>query len=213
MTAAGRAVLHSGMALPGPEEITLLLRAWSAGDPGARDRLMPVVYDELRRRAARFLRRERHDHTLRSGELVHETYLRLLRQNPAWQNRDQFFGVASSMMRRILVDHARARGARKRGGLRVTLDESLAVASPAEPDLLDLDTALGELAAFDERQARLVELRYFTGLAIDDAARVMGVSVATANREWAVAKAWLYKRLQATRAASTPDAPKAPRKD
>jgi RNA polymerase sigma factor (TIGR02999 family) len=185
--------------MTGPGEITRLLRAWAAGDAAARDRLMPVVYDELRRRAARFLRRERPDHTLRSGELVHETYLRLLRQNAAWQNRDQFFGVASSMMRRILVDHARARGARKRGGpLRVTLDESHAVAVPAEPDLLDLDAALSALAAFDERQARLVELRYFAGLGIEDAARVMGISVATANREWAIAKAWLYKRLQAT---------------
>jgi RNA polymerase sigma factor (TIGR02999 family) len=182
---------------PPPGEITSLLRAWSAGDPAARDRLMPVVYDELRRRAARFLRRERPDHTMHSGELVHETYLRLLRQNAAWQNRDQFFGVASSMMRRILVDHARARAARKRGGpLRVTLDESHAVAPPVEPDLLDLDVALSELAAFDERQARLVELRYFTGLGIEDAARVMGISVATANREWAIAKAWLYKRLR-----------------
>ena len=190
-----------GAPVPGPPpgEITSLLRAWGAGDPAARDRLMPVVYEELRRRAARFLRRERPGHTLHSGELVHETYLRLLRQNAAWQNRDQFFGVASSMMRRILVDHARARGARKRGGpLRVTLDERHAVAAPAEPDLLDLDAALSELAAFDERQARLVELRYFTGLGIEDAARVLGVSVATANREWAIAKAWLYKRLRTT---------------
>lgn len=190
---------------PPPGEITTLLRAWGAGDDDARDRLMPVVYEELRRRAARFLSRERPGHTLRSGELVNETYLRLLRQNAAWQNRDQFFGVASSMMRRILVDHARARAARKRGGpLRVTLDESLAVSPPAEPDLLDLDAALCELAAFDPRQSRLVELRYFTGLPIEDAARVLGVSVATANREWAVAKAWLYKRLQ------TPPAPKPP---
>jgi RNA polymerase sigma factor (TIGR02999 family) len=200
VTAPGPAgVLHARMPDPPPGEITTLLRAWGAGDPAARDRLMPVVYEELRRRAARFLRRERPDHTLRSGELVHETYLRLLRQNAAWQNRDQFFGVASSMMRRILVDHARARGARKRGGpLRVTLDESHAVTTPAGPDLLDLDTALTELAAFDDGQARLVELRYFTGLGIEDAARVLGVSVATANREWAIAKAWLYKRLRTT---------------
>lgn len=195
----GCAVPHSDMPDPPPGEITTLLRAWGAGDDAARDRLMPVVYEELRRRAARFLRRERPDHTLRSGELVHETYLRLLRQNAAWQNRDQFFGVASSMMRRILVDHARARAARKRGGpLRVTLDETHAIASPAAPDLLDLDVALSELAAFDERQARLVELRYFGGLAIEDAASVLGVSVATANREWAIAKAWLYKRLRTT---------------
>ncbi len=189
--------LHSGMPEPPPGEITVLLRAWSEGDPAARERLMPVVYEELRRRAARFLRRERPDHTLRSGELVHETYLRLLRQNAAWQNRDQFFGVACSMMRRILVDHARSRAAQKRGGaLRVTLDERQAVTEPAGPDLLDLDAALSELAALDGRQARLVELRYFTGLPIEDAARVMGISTATANREWAIAKAWLYKRLR-----------------
>ena len=189
--------LDADLPEPAPGEITILLRAWSEGDDAARDRLMPVVYEELRRRAARFLRRERPDHTLRSGELVHETYLRLLRQNAAWQNRDQFFGVASSMMRRILVDHARSRAAKKRGGsLRVTLDERHAVATPAGPDLLDLDAALSELAAFDARQARLVELRYFTGLPIEDAARVMGISVATANREWAIAKAWLYKRLR-----------------
>jgi RNA polymerase sigma factor (TIGR02999 family) len=191
------AALDAGLPDPAPGEITILLRAWSEGDDAARDRLMPVVYEELRRRAARFLRRERPDHTLRSGELVHETYLRLLRQNAAWQNRDQFFGVASSMMRRILVDHARSRAAKKRGGpLRVTLDERHAIATPAGPDLLDLDAALSELAAFDTRQARLVELRYFTGLPIEDAARVMGISVATANREWAIAKAWLYKRLR-----------------
>lgn len=189
--------LHSGMPEPPPGEITVLLRAWSEGDPAARERLMPVVYEELRRRAARFLRRERPDHTLRSGELVHETYLRLLRQNAAWQNRDQFFGVACSMMRRILVDHARSRAAQKRGGaLRVTLDERQAVTEPAGPDLLDLDAALSELVALDGRQARLVELRYFTGLPIEDAARVMGISTATANREWAIAKAWLYKRLR-----------------
>ena len=191
------AALDADLPTPPPGDITILLRAWSEGDDAARDRLMPVVYEELRRRAARFLRRERPDHTLRSGELVHETYLRLLRQNAAWQNRDQFFGVASSMMRRILVDHARSRAAKKRGGpLRVTLDERHAVATPAGPDLLDLDAALSELAAFDPRQARLVELRYFTGLPIEDAARVMGISVATANREWAIAKAWLYKRLR-----------------
>jgi RNA polymerase sigma factor (TIGR02999 family) len=199
---------ESPVPAPPPGEITTLLRAWSAGDASARDRLMPVVYSDLRRRAARFLRRERPDHTLRSGELVHEAYLRLLRQNPAWHNRDQFFGVASSMMRRILVDHARARAARKRGGpLRVLLDESHAVTGPVEPDLLDLDQALSELSAFDERQARLVELRYFTGLGIEDAARVMRVSVATANREWAIAKAWLYKRLRTNPTARRPPSP------
>jgi RNA polymerase sigma factor (TIGR02999 family) len=185
--------------LPSPGEVTRLLRAWRAGDVAARDRLMPVVYAELRRRAAGQLRRERRGHTLRPSDLVHETYLRLVAQDPAWQNREQLYGVASTMMRRILVDHARRRAAAKRGGLRVTLVEGLARTNVAEPDLLDLDRALDALAAIDERQARLVELRFFGGLGIDEAAAVLGVSTATANRDWAHAKAWLYRQLKATR--------------
>ena len=123
--------------------------------------------------------------------------MRLCEQNAAWQNREQFFGVASRLMRRVLVDHARARGAAKRGrGLRVTLVEGLLGAAPAEPDLLDLDAALEELQALDERQGRLVELRYFGGLTLDEAAAALGVSRATANREWAMAKAWLFRRLK-----------------
>jgi RNA polymerase sigma factor (TIGR02999 family) len=163
---------------------------------------MPYVYAELRRRAAGQLRRERRGHTLRPTDLVHETYLRLCEQNPAWQNREQFFAVASKLMRRILVDHARQRGAAKRGGgLRVTLDEGAAAAPVVEPDLLDLDAALDELSGLDQRQASLVELRFFGGLEIAEAARALGVSLATANRDWAMAKAWLYRRLK--RAAST----------
>jgi RNA polymerase sigma factor (TIGR02999 family) len=182
---------------PSPGDVTRLLQAWQEGDEAARDRLIPVVYEELRRRAAQYLRRERRGHTLRPTDLVHETYLRLCEQNAGWQSRDQFFGVASNLMRRILVDHARARATAKRGrGLKVTLVEGLAAARPAEPDLLDLDSALDELAALDERQARLVELRYFGGLSIDETARLLGVSVATTNREWATAKAWLYRRLK-----------------
>jgi RNA polymerase sigma factor (TIGR02999 family) len=179
-------------------EVTRLLQAWSDGDERARDQLIPVVYGELRRRAGAYLRRERSGHTLKPTELVHETYLRLCEQNPAWQNRDQFFGVASRLMRRILVDHARARSAAKRGGgLKVTLVDGLASAQAAQPDLLDLDRALDELAVLEERQARLVELRYFAGLSIDATAGLLGVSVATANREWVTAKAWLYRRLKA----------------
>jgi RNA polymerase sigma factor (TIGR02999 family) len=178
-------------------EVTRLLQAWNEGDAAARDRLIPVVYDELRRRAAAHLRRERRDHTLRPTDLVHETYLRLCEQNSAWQNRDQFFGVASRLMRRILVDHARARGAAKRGrGLRVTLVEGLMGPAPSEPDLLDLDAALDELQALDDRQGRLVELRFFGGLTLEEGAEVLGVSRATANREWAMAKAWLFRRLK-----------------
>jgi RNA polymerase sigma-70 factor, ECF subfamily len=179
-------------------EVTRLLQAWRDGDEVARDRLIPLVYSELRRRAAGHLRRERRGHTLRPTDLVHETYLRLCAQNPAWQNRDQLFGVASRLMRRILVDHARARAAVKRGGIRVTLVEDLAAprSAVAEPDLLDLDAALDELAALDERQAQLVELRFFGGLSIEESARMLTISVATANRDWTTAKAWLYRRLK-----------------
>ena len=181
-------------------EVTRLLQAWGQGDDAARDLLIPIVYDELRRRAASHLRHERRGHTLRPTELVHETYLRLCRQDAAWQNREQFFGVASRLMRRILVDHARARAAAKRGGgLRVTLVEGASATGPREPDLLDLDAALGELAALDERQAHLVELRYFGGLSIDEAARVLQLSPATVSREWTAARTWLYRRLMQSR--------------
>ena len=182
---------------PSPGEVTHLLQAWGHGDAAATERLLPLVYGELRRRAAAYLRRERPGHTLRPTDLVHEAYLRLCSQNAAWQNREQFFGVAARLMRRILVDHARARRAAKRGrGLRVTLSEALAASAPPEPDILDLDAALDELAARDERQARLVELRFFGGLTQEESAQVIGVSLATANREWAMAKAWLYRRLK-----------------
>jgi RNA polymerase sigma factor (TIGR02999 family) len=182
---------------PSSGDVTRLLRAWRGGDEAARDRLIPVVYAELRRRAAGHLRHERPGHTLRPTDLVHETYLRLCEQDAGWDNRDQFFGVASRLMRRILVDHARARAAAKRGrGLRVTLAEGLAASGPASPELLDLDTALDELAAIDEAQARLVELRYFGGLSIEETARALGLSHATVSREWMTAKIWLYRRLK-----------------
>lgn len=178
-------------------EVTRLLHAWGHGDETARDRLVPLVYRELRKRAAGHLRHERRGHTLRPTDLVHETYLRLCEQHAGWENRDQFFAVASRLMRRILVDHARRRGAPKRGGgLRVTLAEGLAVAGLEEPDLLDLDTALDELAALDERQARLVELRYFGGLTLDETAQVLELSTATVSREWTLARTWLYRRLK-----------------
>jgi RNA polymerase sigma factor (TIGR02999 family) len=182
---------------PSPGEVTKLLKAWGEGDAAAQDRLIPLIYAELRRRAAGHLRRERPGFTLRPTDLVHETYLKLRAQNAAWQNREQLFAVASSLMRRILVDHARKRGSAKRGrGLRVTLAEGLVASTPAEPDLLDLDTALDELAALDERQARLVELRFFGGLSIEETAAELGVSLATANRDWVTAKSWLYRRLK-----------------
>ncbi len=179
-----------------PGAVTRLLEAWSRGDLQARDELMPAVYQELRRRAAAYLRRERPGHTLRPTDLVHEAYLRLSAQNAGFKNREQFFGVASRLMRRILVDHARARAAGKRGGgLRVTLAEEMAV-QPPHADLLELDTALDELASLDERQGQLVELRFFGGLTLEEAARVLGVSLGTAKSDWAHAKAWLFARLE-----------------
>ena len=183
-----------------PGEVTRLLHAWGEGDDAARDRLIPIVYQELRRRAAAHLRHERAGHTLRPTDLVHEAYLRLCKQDVAWENREQFFGVASRLMRRILVDHARARAAAKRGGgLRVTAEGDLAGPAPEEPDLLDLDAALDELAALDERQAHLVELRYFGGLSIEETARVLDLSAATVSREWTAARTWLYRRLNRPR--------------
>jgi RNA polymerase sigma factor (TIGR02999 family) len=183
---------------PPSEDVTRLLQAWSEGDLGARDQLVPLVYDELRRRAASYLRQERRGHTLQPTALVHEAYRRLASQREPYQNRLQFFAMASQMMRRVLVDHARAHHARKRasGGLRVELTEGLAVAEPRPVDLITLDRALEELAALDERQARLVEMRFFGGLTADEAAVALSVSLATANRDWALARAWLFRRLK-----------------
>ena len=183
------------MTAPPPEAVTRLLQAWSSGDLRARDELMPMVYAELRRRAAAHLRRERPDHTLRPTDLLHEAYLRLCAQNAGFKNRDHFFGVASRLMRRVLVDHARARSAAKRGkALRVPLADDVAAAAPAA-NLLELDAALDELVALDEREAQVVELRFFGGLTFEEAARVLGISVATAKSDWAHAKAWLFARL------------------
>ena len=182
---------------PPKGELTRLLQAWSQGDVQARDRLMPVVYEELRRRATSFLKRENPGNTLNPTDLVHETYLRLCRQSVLWKNRDQFFAIAAKLMRRILVDHARAKAAAKRGqGLRVTLEADLASSPPANLDVLAVDAALSELAAVDPRQAELVEFRFFGGLNLAETAQALGVSLATTNREWAMAKAWLYRRLR-----------------
>ena len=179
-----------------PESVTALLQAWNAGDEEAGRHLMPLVYGELRRRAAGFLRRERHDHTLQPTALVHEAYLRLVGRHEPWRNRSQFFGIASNLMRQILVDHARRRGAAKRDGVKVTIDEAVLPAAEREVDLVRLDDALLELAALDPRQGRLVELRYFGGLTLEEAAEVLGVSVATLKRDWTLARAWLFDRLR-----------------
>jgi RNA polymerase sigma factor (TIGR02999 family) len=182
---------------PPAQAVTRLLEAWSRGDLRARDELMPLVYAELRRRAAAHLRHERPGHTLRPTDLLHEAYLRLCAQNAGFKNREHFFGVASRLMRRVLVDHARARAAAKRGrALRVTLAEDVAAATPDPADLLELDAALDELASLDEREGLVVELRFFGGLTLQEAARVLGVSLATAKNDWAHAKAWLFARLK-----------------
>jgi len=178
--------------------ITRLLNAWQDGDAAARDRLFVVVYDELRRRASAQLRRERQGHTLRPTALVHEAYLRLMGQDRAkWQNRSQFLAIASEMMRRVLVDHARERKADKRGGaaVRVALAEDVAATDAREVDLIALDSALDELAAMDPRQGRVVEMRFFGGLDTAQIADVLDVSRATVDRDWRFARTWLYRRL------------------
>jgi RNA polymerase sigma factor (TIGR02999 family) len=181
-----------------PKPVTALLRAWSSGDEAARDQLMPLIYEELRRRAANHLRRERREHTLQPTALVHEAYLRLVQQDVAWKNRAHFFGLASEMMRRILVDHARGRKADKRAGgwTRVELDDAVALSAQREIDLVLLDQALGELTALDPRHGRIVELRFFGGLTLEQTAEVLRLSPATVKRDWTLARAWLFRRLK-----------------
>jgi RNA polymerase sigma factor (TIGR02999 family) len=180
-------------------DVTTLLHAWAGGDVFAREQLVPLVYQDLRRRAAAYLRRERRDHTLQPTALVHEAYLRLVKQDRAvWQNRAQFFGVASQIMRRILVDHARRARMAKRSGrwAKITLDEGAAAMPAPDVDVLDLDDALTRLAEFDPRKSRIAELRFFTGLSLEETGEVLGLSVATIERDWQVARAWLYTALK-----------------
>jgi RNA polymerase sigma-70 factor, ECF subfamily len=181
-------------------EVTSLLLQWSAGDQDALQRLIPLVYDQFRGIAARQLRLERDEHTLDPTALVHELYIRLVDQRRAsWQNRAQFFGVAAQLMRRILVDHARSRLAQKRGGSRVlvTLQENLVQADqPGATEILGLDRALTRLSDLDPEQGRLVELRFFAGLTIEETAVVLGRSPRTVKREWQLARAWLFRELQ-----------------
>lgn len=180
------------------QDVTRLLIASSAGDRAAMDELLPMVYDELRRLAQSYLRNERPGHTLQGTALVHEAYLRLIDQkNVQWKNRAHFFGIAAQMIRRILVDHARGRNAEKRGAgaPRLSLDEALGVPGGRDLDLISLDDALNGLAQIDPEQSRIVELRFFGGLSIDETAAVIGVSPATVNREWAAARAWLFREM------------------
>jgi len=181
---------------PESGDITELLREVEAGSSGAVDRLIPVVYQELRLLASGYLRGERADHTLQTTGLVHEAYLKLVDQRrTTWRNRRHFFGIAAQAMRRILVDHARKRRSAKRDfGRPVPLDEELAAAR-ADEDILGVDAALSRLAALDERQARIVELRYFAGLTIEETAEALEISPATVKREWLSARAWLQREL------------------
>jgi RNA polymerase sigma-70 factor, ECF subfamily len=186
----------------GTSEVTTLLRAWSEGDEAARDRLLGLVYVDLRRRAAAHLRRERRNHTLQPTGLVHEAYLRLVEQpGVAWQNRAHFLAIASRMMRRILIDHARRGRMAKRSGrwAQVELSESLAGTLPPDIDVLALHEALNRLDDFDPRKSRIAELRFFGGLSLQEMAHVLDISVATAERDWQAARAWLFHALNGVR--------------
>lgn len=183
------------------EQITQLLKEWSEGNQTALDKLMPLVYEELHRQASRYIRKERSGHTLQTTALIHEAYLKLIGHNQIeWQNRSHFFALASTAMRRILVDYARERHRAKRGGVaeNVAIDEALQISEREKNiDLIALDEALNRLAKMNERQARVVELKYFSGLSNDETAEVLGVSNATVRNDWNIAKAWL--RLQITK--------------
>ena len=181
-------------------EVTQLLVEWSNGDKAALEKLLPLVSDELRRLARRYMRKEGPDHTLQTSALVNEAYLRLVDQKRVrWQNRAHFFGIAAQLMRRILIDHARRYRYAKRGGgaLRVTLDEAAIVSEERAAELLALDQALEQLAAMDARKGRIVELRFFGGLNLEETAEVLGISSPTVQREWRAAKAWLHSTLRA----------------
>jgi RNA polymerase sigma factor (TIGR02999 family) len=179
------------------------LRNWREGDDSARDQLMGIVYEELRKQAARYLRRERPDHTLQPTALVHEAYIQLIDQSRVnWESRAHFFGAAARLMRRILVDHARAHQAEKRGGGedKLALDEAIGVSEARDVNILALNDALDELARMDAQQSHIVELRYFGGLSIEETAAVIGVSPATVKREWSMAKSWLHHQIKKTSA-------------
>ena len=184
---------------PSRSEVTQLLQQWSDGRQEALDRLLPEIYAELRRLASSYLWRERRDHTLQATALVHEAFLKLVDQRAVrWQNRAHFFGIAAQAMRRILVDHARGHDAEKRGSgiARVPLTEAIAMSQQQPAELLALDESLTRLAAVDPQQGRIVELRVFAGLSVDETAEVLGISPATVKRDWAVAKAWLLREIR-----------------
>jgi len=184
-----------------PQNVTQLLIGWSEGNKEALDALLPLVYEELRRQAARYLRRENPGHTLQTTALIHEAYLRLIDQkNVRWQNRAHFFGIAAQLMRRILVDHARAKKRAKRGGsdIKVSLSEATLKTPAQDLDIVALDEALQRLAKMDEQQSRIVELRFFSGLSVEETAEVLSISPATVKRDWSMAKAWLHREIIGT---------------
>src|SRR6185436_5118767 len=186
------------MATSSPKDVTALLNEWGKGDQEALNELMPLVYEELRRLASRYLRNERTGHTLQTTALVHEAYLKLVDQkNTSWQNRVQFFAAAAQVMRHILVDYARSRRVFKRGGdyCRLSLDEAVISSQEKDPDLLTLHEALNSLAVIDPQQSRVVELRVFGGLTVEETAEALEVSPRTVKREWSMAKAWLHKQM------------------
>ena len=183
---------------PGPHELTQLLEAWSDGEEEALERLAPLVHAELYRLAKRYMNRERPDHLLQTSALINEAYIRLIDwKNVRWQNRAHFFGVAAQMMRRILVDFARRRPRVDRDleAIRMSLDDAMTISAEQDPDLLSLDEALESLAKLDARKSRIVELRFFGGLSVEETAEVMRLSSITVIREWNKAKAWLYREL------------------
>jgi len=189
------------MAAPLSKGVTELLVDCTNGDHEALDKLIPLVYEELHRLASHYLRRERSNHTLQTTALVHEAYLRLVDQkNSNWQNRAQFFGVAAQMMRRILIDYARSHRASKRGGSyrRLSLSETAILYENKNADLMVLDQMLDQLAVIDPQQSRVVELRIFAGLTVEETAEVMGISSRTVKREWSMARAWLHQQIKRT---------------
>jgi RNA polymerase sigma factor (TIGR02999 family) len=178
-------------------EVTQLLKAMKSGEPSAAERLLPLVYSELHRLAASYMRRERQDHTLQPTALINEAYLRLAKGDVDYQNREHFFGIAANAMRRALVDHARARTAEIRGGglKRIELEEGMAVSNGNIVDLLALDEALNGLAEVNPRQAKVVELRYFGGLSVEQVAAILAVAPRSIKRDWALARIWLFNKL------------------
>ena len=186
------------MAMASSQEVTRLLRAWSRGDETALEALIPLIYRELRQRAHRYMARERPGHTLQTTALINEAYLRLAGSPVAWESRSHFFAIAARMMRRILVDHARTRRSLKRGGegRPVSLDEEHLAGGQPDRDLVSLDDALDALAALDPRKVRVVELRFFGGLSVEETAEVLKVSPQTVMRDWRLAKAWLLREMR-----------------